>query len=183
MKQFISPLLIAVACMITSNAFAQTKKAPAAAVTNDPQLASGTYFLVNGNVALTPEAASLGQNVFLKPFRRSGLQKWVVTKSGTPKNIIYTIKLAGDAEDLWFQPFPGISDRTPIVSYKEGNVSSYKIIPVPGKAELWYIKSIKNNGDALRAYMSDATAPLEMRFDPVEEGSAKFYWKFEPAKE
>ncbi|MBO9591474.1 MAG: hypothetical protein J7599_01110 [Niabella sp.] len=184
MKQRIFLLLLTAVCLITGNVFAQIKKNPApVAAASETLLAGGTYFIVNGNVALTPEAASLGQSVFLKPFRRSGLQKWVVTKTGTPKNISYTIKLAGDAEDLWFQPFPGISDRTPIISYKEGNVSSYKIIPVPGKAELWYIKSLKNNGDALRAYMSDATAPLEMRFDPVEDGNTKFYWKFEAVKE
>jgi hypothetical protein len=180
MKQHLSFLLIIVAILISGNAFAQTKKVPAPApAANEVLLATGTYFIINGNVAITPEAPSLGQNVFLKPFRRSGLQKWVVTKSGTAKNISYTIKLAGDAEDLWLQPFPG-SDHTPIVSYRDG---AYKITPVPGKAGLWYIKSIKNNGDALRSYLSDAALPLEMRFDPFEEGNTKFYWKFETAKE
>ncbi len=181
MKQLTPLLLMAVACLIAGNAFAQTKKVPAV-TTSEPQLAAGTYFIINGNVAITPEAPSLGQNVFLKPFRRSGLQKWVVAKGGTAKNISYTIKLSGEAEDLWFQPFPGSSDRTPIISYKDGNVS-YKITPVPGKAGLWYIKSIKSNGDALRSYLSDAALPLEMRFEPPEEGNAKFHWKFEPAGE
>ncbi|MCF3110837.1 hypothetical protein LL912_18780 [Niabella sp. CC-SYL272] len=183
MKQRIFLLLLTTGYLVAGHTFGQAEKGSTQGVaTNEMLITSGTYFIINGNAALTPEAASLGQNVFLKPFRRSGLQKWMVTKSATEKNITYTIKLAGDAEDLWFQPFPSGNDHTPVVSYKLDNVS-YKITPVPGKAGLWYIKSIKRNGDALRSYMSDAASPLELRFEPIEEGNAKFYWKFEAAGE
>lgn len=168
-------LVLMVSCKSIKQAVTHTVSINA--VANQTPLATGVYYIISGTgQALTPLDATPGNNVFLRPFNRSGLQQWLITKKGTGKTISYTIRLAGEVDGLWFQTYP-VKDHTPIVGSASGNVS-YRIVPVQGKTDSWYIKSNRYNGDALHTYVFSPQLPTELRYDP-EEQSPKFMWQFE----
>jgi hypothetical protein len=59
------------------------------AIDNTSALPTGTYFIINaGGGALTPLNPGVGENVFLRPFTQSGVQKWQVTQHKTSKGVI-----------------------------------------------------------------------------------------------
>lgn len=139
---------------------------------------TGTYFIVNaGNGdALQPLGPTPGNNVFVYPFNKGGLQKWIFTRyidpvSKKPTNR-YTIKIAGEGTSLFFAPHDMV-ERTSIL---DSSKSDFAIQPGPNG---FLIKSIKRNGDALYA-MSSPNQMTETRFGP-DDGSAKFRWAIDPA--
>jgi hypothetical protein len=136
---------------------------------------SGTYFIVNvaSEQALQPVMPSIGQNVFLQPFTRAGLQKWTINRkidatTKKPTNR-YTIKLAGETDGLNFQPHPSV-DSSAIISLD----TSVFVLDSSDAGIL--IKSVAKNGDALNTF-SSPPSETETRFSP-DDGSAKFRWKF-----
>ncbi len=139
---------------------------------------SGTYFIVSAESkeALQPVAGTAGQNVFLYEHNSSGMQKWVVTRKIDPKTKKpmnrYSIRLAGENNDLYLQPFPA-PDHTCMIS---SGVSAFSLVPTAGS---YVIKSAAQNGDAL--YISpNPPVQTEARFGPAD-GSQKFSWDFIPA--
>lgn len=151
-------------------------------VTNEKPLETGTYYIVNNGLAMTPTDAMPGQNVFLNNFIKSGLQKWKVTKKVSGKSINYTIRLAGDVDGLWFQTY-AVKDHTPVIGSSAGSIITFKITPVAGKNTKWLIKCNRYNGDALHSYVFSKELSTEMRFDPYEDGNTKFMWEFVNAEE
>lgn len=150
------------------------------AIDNIAALPTGTYFIINsGGGALTPLTSGVGENVFLRPFSRSGVQKWQITQHKSSKGAItYTISLAG-SDNLFFQPY-AVKDHTPIIGPRGGNGTSYKI--VAGESpKSWYIKSVLFNGDALRTFVFSPNLPTEFRFE-APESTDKFLWKLVPAE-
>ena len=147
------------------------------AVSNDVPLASGTYYIVNNGLALEPNNAMPGQNVFLKPFNKSGMQKWIVTKKVSGKTVNYTIRLAGETDGLWFQGYP-VKDHTPIIGTAAGANVSYKIVPVPDSKTAWLIKSNRYNGDVMQSFVFSSELSTEIRFNPAEPENSKFRWEF-----
>jgi len=141
----------------------------------DPLPVSGTYFIVNADTkeALTPNAASAAQNVFCTEYNQSGMQKWIVTRKIDPKTKKplnrFTIKLSGENNDLWLQPFPA-PGHTCMVS---SGASDFTMAPIAGSVQL---KNVSLNGDALYAYPTPP-APTEARFGPPS-GDAKYRWDF-----
>ena len=140
---------------------------------------SGTYFVVSSSngEALQPNGPTAGQNVFLTAYNKSGLQKWRFTRLIDPKTKKptnrYQIRLAGEAQDVHFQPHPSVSSRTAIISSGTTN-----FVLEPG-ADGFLIKSVKLNGDAMFVYpVTDSTT--EVHFGP-NDGSTKFRWQIEPA--
>lgn len=134
-------------------------------------LGNGSYFIVNAasGRALTPNVPSSGQNVFLRAFSRSGAQKWVLNIQG--KNA--SISLCG-YEDLFFQPHPSVSDRTPVISPEFRGESSIQFhIERTGRPGLWIIKSVKLNNDALRAMQGGE----ELRFSSPSVSDSRQLWK------
>lgn len=136
---------------------------------------SGTYFIVSAlnEEALEPGEAGVGQNVGLREFSRSGMQKWLLTRkidasTKKPTNR-YNIRLAGESQDLNFQPHP--------VAGMQAIISTDKSVFVlePGDAG-FLVKSVARNGDALYALVSPPSSD-EAHFGP-SDGSAKFRWKF-----
>lgn len=147
-------------------------------IQNVSPLPSGTYYIVNGqHLALTPLEAGPGQNVFLRAFNRSGMQKWTVTRSGSTGTPSYTLRFEGETDGLWLQGFP-VKDHTPIIG-PASRPFSFKITAVPGTTDSWYIKSDHYGGDAMHSFVFSTELPTEIRFDPVEN-SPKFTWKFVP---
>ena len=136
---------------------------------------SGTYYIVSSETkeALQPEAATAGQNVFLYEYNQSGMQKWTVTRKIDPKTKkplnSYTIRLAGENNDLYLQPFPA-PDHTCMVSSGASNYS------LGAAGESFVIKSSALNGDALNTYPSPP-GPTEAHFGP-SDSSQKFKWDF-----
>lgn len=135
---------------------------------------TGTYFIINAssNEALQPNGPSLGQNVFLSEFNKGGMQQWKinrkidpVTKKATNR---YTIRLAGENEELNFQPHPSVSDRTPILGLDQ---AVFVLEPANGGV---FVKSVARNGDAMYAFQA---SPPEAHFGP-SDGSQKFLWNF-----
>ena len=174
MKQIQKSAFIVLLLLCCSSAFTQEKISTA--VANQTPLAGGTYFIINNDLALTPVDAGPGQNVFLKPFNRCGLQQWIITRTGSGNTISYTIRLAGEVDGLWLQGYP-VKDHTPVIGTRSGNIS-YRIVPVPDQPGYWYIKSLRYNDDALHAFLFSKELPMELRFDPAENGS-KYLWQFE----
>lgn len=157
----------------------QGSNAAANAVDNTAALPTGVYFIVNAEgKALTPLNPSVAENVFLRPFTKSGMQKWAVTQRKSNKGLItYTISLDG-ADNLYLQSYP-VKDHTPVIGSKSNSGISYKITAAPSP-KCWYIKSTFYNGDALRSFVFSPNTPTEMRFEAAEN-NGKFLWKFIPA--
>lgn len=139
---------------------------------------SGTYFITNvgSDEAIQPLGATPGQNVFMYPSSKSGMQKWVlirkidpITKKPTNR---YTIKTAGETT-LYLQPHPSVSDHTSILLPE---TSTYSFKPT---ASGILIESVALNGDAMYAF-ANPPSNNEVRFGP-SDGSTKFYWVFTPA--
>lgn len=147
-------------------------------IDNTIALPSGTYFIINAktNEALTPEGPTAGQNVFLKAFKKSGLQKWYVKQIKTKNGISYTIRFDG-TDGLFLCPYP-VADHTPIISTPNGKEASYSI-KAATENKCWHIKSLHLNGDAMQSYIYSKETPTEIRFNPIED-SNKFYWMFIP---
>lgn len=146
------------------------------AIDNTKALPTGIYFIVNAEgKALTPWGPSVGQNVFLQPFTKSGVQKWQVTQHKTTKGITYILVVDG-TDNLYLQPYPA-KDHTPIVSPR--STGSIFKITAAGQPKLWYIKSVFYNGDALRSFVFSPNLPTEVRFE-APENTDRFLWKLVP---
>ncbi len=141
----------------------------------DPLPNSGTYFISNmsSDEALQPAGATVGQNILLYEFNKSGMQKWTINRKLDPKTQKptnrYTIKLAGDNGDLNFEPHP-VADCAAILGAEK---SVYVLEPADSGT---LIKSVAKNGDALYVY-PQPPMNAEARFGP-NDGSTKFRWKF-----
>ncbi len=137
---------------------------------------SGTYFIVNNATgqALQPNSPSLGQNVFLHDFNRSGTQKWTVTRRMDPRTNQptnrCTIRFAGENLELNFEPHPSVSDNCPVLGLDKAVFT----LALSGDGVL--IKSVSHGGDALFPFAQEADHG-EPRFAP-DDGSAKFRWTF-----
>jgi hypothetical protein len=137
---------------------------------------TGTYFIVNASSheALQPGAPSLGQTVFLYEFNSGGTQKWMVTRKIDPATKKptnrYSIRLAGENQDLNFQPHPSIGDAAAIIGTDK---ATYVLEP---SGEGFLLKSVSKNGDALFIAPQQGYN-TEPRFGP-NDGSSKFQWNF-----
>jgi hypothetical protein len=95
MKILKSVLLFSIA--LCFSACAQMKQiaqnsSPVNAIDNISAAPTGVYFIVNsGGSALTPLNPGVGENVFLRPFTKSGVQKWQVTQHKTTKRLSLTL--------------------------------------------------------------------------------------------
>lgn len=148
------------------------------AIDNTVALPTGAYFIVNAEgKALTPLNPSIAENVFLRPFTKSGTQKWQVTQRKTAKGTTYTISLDG-SDNLYLQPY-AVKDHTPVIGGRSNAGISYKITAAQ-RPKCWYIKSSFYNGDALRSFVFSPNTPTEIRFEAAEN-TDKFLWKFIPA--
>lgn len=141
---------------------------------------TGTYFIVNlaNEEALEAGQASAGQYVGTREFTKAGLQKWTITRkiditTKKPSNR-YTIRLAGEVDNLNFQPHP-VSSMQSIISFDS---AVFTLAPAESG---FLIKSVARNGDALRI-LQNPPAYTETRFAP-SDGSDKFLWTFIPASE
>lgn len=174
MKTFALP---AVAALLMLSC-AQSANSQGATVGVDNLPNSGTYFIVSAETkeALQPVAGTPGQNVLMYEYNSSGMQKWVVTRKVDPKTKKplnrYTVRLAGENNDLYLQPFPS-PDHTCMIS---SGASNFSLVPASGS---YVIKSAAQNGDALYTY---PYPPMntEARLGP-SDGSQKFKWDFIPA--
>jgi hypothetical protein len=159
----------------TACALAITLVASAAAVTLPD---TGTYFILNkqSGEALQPAGSTVGQNVLTYEANKSGMQKWTVTRiidpvTKKPTNR-YTIKLAGENEDLQLHPHD-IADACSVL------LPGKSTMVLDAKEDGIVIKSVSRNGDALFIYPSPPMQ-AEARFGP-SDGSAKYLWVFDPA--
>ena len=181
MKSLKTILLLTITLEVTACAqIKQVAQGPAVnAIDNTTALPTGTYFIVNaGGGALNPLNPGVGENVFLRPFTKSGVQKWQITQHKTTKGALsYTISLKG-SDNLYFQPY-AVKDHTPVISPRS-NGTSFKITAA-GSPKLWYIKSMLYNGDALRSFVYSPNLPTEIRFEAAEN-TDKFLWKLVPAE-
>lgn len=134
-------------------------------------LSNGSYYIIlaNSGRALTANAPSGGQNVFLRSFSRSGTQKWVLQLKG--KNAV--IRLCGH-DDLLFQPHPSVSDGTPVISsdFMGGESTQFRIEP-SGRPGLWKIRSVNLNNDALQGVQGSE----ELRFSGITSNNNQQLWK------
>ena len=182
MKTFKTLLLLTTTLAVSACAqLKQVTQGPVInAIDNTVALPTGTYFITNaGGGALTPLNPGVGENVFLRPFTKSGVQKWHVTQHKTTKGVLtYTISLEG-SDNLFFQPY-AVKDHTPVISPR-GSGTSFKIIAA-GSPKVWYIKSMLYNGDALRSFVYSPNLPTEIRFEAAEN-TDKFMWKFVATEE
>lgn len=143
--------------------------------------ATGVYYIVNNGTgqALEPNAPSLGQNVFMVSFKRSGVQKWKVTRKVDPRTNQATnrctIRLAGENRELNLEPHPSVSDRCPILGLDVAVFS----LALEGDGVV--IKSVSHGGDALYPYSQEGDQG-EPRF-ARNDGSPSFRWTFIPAEE
>ena len=141
----------------------------------EPLPNSGTYFITSmkSDEALQPAANSAGQYILLYEFNKSGMQKWTINRKLDPKTQKptnrYTIRLAGENDELNFNPHP-VGNMTAIL----GGDKSVYVLESGDSGTL--IKSVDRNGDALYA-RPQPPMPAEGRFGP-DDGSAKFRWKF-----
>lgn len=146
----------------------------------EPLPNSGTYFIVSAlnDEALQVSQASAGQYVQPGEFNRGGLQKWVLTRKIDPSTKKptnrYNIRLAGEAQNLNFQPHP-IGSMQALISFDPS-----VFVLEPGESG-FLVKSVARNGDALYALVSPP-AYTECHFLP-DDGSQKFRWKFVPANQ
>lgn len=144
----------------------------------DPLPNSGTYFITNmgSDEALQPAGNTQGQYVLLFEYNKGGMQKWTINRKIDPKTQKptnrYTIRLAGENDELNFQPHP-IGSMTSIL----GAEKSVYVLESGETGTL--IKSVDRNGDALYA-RPQPPMPAEGRFGP-DDGSAKYRWKFTQA--
>lgn len=156
----------------------QPGNSTANAIDHTDALPTGVYFIVNAEgKALTPLNPSIAENVFLQPFTKSGVQKWLITARKTAKGITYTISLDG-ADNLYLQPY-AVKDHTPVIGARSNAGISYKITAAQNP-KCWHIKSIFYNGDALRSFVFSPNTPTEIRFEAAENTDS-FLWKFIPA--
>lgn len=144
----------------------------------EPLPNTGTYFIVSAlnDEALEVSQASAGQYVQPREFNRGGLQKWVCTRRMDPATKKptnrYNIRLAGEAQNLHFQPHP-ISGMQALISFDPS------VFVLDSGDSGFLVKSVARNGDALYALVSPP-AYTECHFGP-SDGSQKFRWKFIPA--
>lgn len=167
------PALLAIVLSACLPANSQTNSA---SVQLDQLPKSGTYYIINASSseALQPNAPSLGQNVFLLEYKGSGTQQWKLDRKIDPitKKPLnrYTIRLAGEAQDLNLQTHPSVSSRPPILGMEK---SVFTFEPGP---DGFLFKSVEKNGDAMFAEPY-SSAYSEPKFGP-NDGSKKFRWNF-----
>ncbi len=139
-----------------------------AQIKNDKPVSKGIYFIVNENgQAIEPLGPTPGNNVFLRKFNKSGMQKWEVISQ---KDGSYFIKLY--ESELYLEPHPA-GERT---AWLDSSKSGYKIEAVKDSDDQWYIKSKARKGDAIRSYVFSPDLATEIRFEPAENDK-KFKWK------
>lgn len=139
-----------------------------AQVKNDATLKRGIYYIINGNgQAIEPLSPTSGNNVFLRKFNKSGMQKWEVIPQ---KDGSYLIKLY--ESELYLEPHPA-GERT---AWLDSAKAGYKIEAIKGSDDQWYIKSKARKGDAMRSYIFSPELATEIRFEPTEDDK-KFKWK------
>lgn len=135
-------------------------------IKNDKPIERGIYFILNGNQAIEPLGPTLGNNVFLKKYNKSGMQKWEVIPQ---KDGSYLIRLY--ETELYLEPHPA-GERT---AWLDTSRSGYKIEADENSDTNWYIKSKARKGDAMKSY-SDGTF-REIRFESAQDDK-KFKWEF-----
>ncbi len=140
----------------------------------DPLPSTGTYFIINNasHEALQPNAAMVGQNVFLVEYNKGGTQKWLVDRqidpvTNKPTNR-YTIRLAGEIDGLNFVPHPSVGDATPVLGMTKA------VFVLEPSADGLVVKSVDRNGDAMYVFKSGMSEP----HFAANDGSAKFRWNF-----
>lgn len=140
-----------------------------AQIKNDAAIKKGIYFIVNGNgQAIEPLGPTAGNNVFLRKFNKSGMQKWEILPQ---KDGNYFIRLY--ESELYLEPHPA-GERT---AWLDSSKSGYKIVADSGSDTHWYIKSKTRKGDAMRSYVFSSELATEIRFEPLEDDK-KFKWEF-----
>lgn len=140
-----------------------------AQIKNDAAIKKGIYFIVNGNgQAIEPLGPTAGNNVFLRKFNKSGMQKWEILPQ---KDGNYFIRLY--ESELYLEPHPA-GERT---AWLDSSKSGYKIVADSGSDTHWYIKSKTRKGDAMRSYVYSSELATEIRFEPLEDDK-KFKWEF-----
>lgn len=162
-----------ISLLLTS--FIPSYSQPGGTVNIDPLPNTGTYYIIpmGTNDALEPNAAMTGQNVFLKEFNRGGTQQWKVNRkidpvTNQPLNR-YTIRLAGENEELNFQPHPSVGAAIPIVGLDK---AVYELQATQGGV---FVRSVDRNGDGL--FYNRNGSYVEPHFGPID-GSPKFVWNF-----
>ncbi len=166
----LSGLLLSIVSLVALSAAPSTAESAAL-----PE--SGTYFIISASAdqAMQPAGSSAGQSVLLYEFNQSGSQKWTVTRKIDPltkkPTNRYTIRLAGENTDLYFQPHPVI-ERSAMIS----NGPSVFVLEAGEDGDM--IKSVARNGDALFP-IPNPPMNAELHFG-ASDGSAKFRWKFVP---
>ncbi|HEY9677513.1 MAG TPA: hypothetical protein V6C76_05865 [Drouetiella sp.] len=160
-----------VALLALAVSFALTSKAALAGELP----ATGTYFIINAlnDQALEPLGGTPGQNVFLREFSKSGMQKWNIVRKIDPKTKQptnrYTIKLAGDSTQLFLAPFP-MPNHTSIL---DSSAHTYILQPL---GDNLVVRCVERNGDSLCAVTVPELA-TEVQIQPKDD-STKFQWKF-----
>lgn len=184
MKNFISALLASVlfiGCTIQSPVSSQenprsSKTTGQQGVSNNTPLANGVYYIIQGasGEAITPKGITQVTNeIYLKPFNKSGMQKWLVKKQGNGR---YLFLPAGN-QDLYFTTFKDSPHWTAITDNRVGD--TYAIKAAAGTANYFTIHSQYYAGDALRDFL--VGGGKEIKFVPLESNT-KFYWQFIPAE-
>lgn len=139
-----------------------------AQVPNTEPLKKGIYYIVSSDgEAIEPLSESPGNNVFLKKFQKSGLQKWEVIPQ---KNGSYFIKLM--ESELYLEPHP-VGDRT---AWLDSSKGGYTISAAKNTTDKWIVKSKSRKGDAMKP-LRIQHGMTEVRFAPLDD-SKNFQWEF-----
>ncbi len=145
-------------------------------VSNTSPIPNGVYYIVqvSSGEAVTPQGITQVTNeIYLKPFNKSGLQKWMVKRQGNGRYLF----LPAANTDLYFTTFPDKPGWTAITDNRIGD--SYTLKAVVGSQYYFSIHSKRYAGDALRDFLIGGYK--EIKFVPLENNT-RFYWKFIPAE-
>ncbi|RAV27471.1 RICIN domain-containing protein [Sinomicrobium soli] len=141
----------------------------------------GDYFITNiaTGRALAPVDAGVNSNTRLKPFHKSGMQKWAVKKyAAKGKNgkevISYTIRHI--ASGFYLRPYHVPDNGNAIIS---GN-DSYSNFTILQDGENFIIKNIQMGGDAMYS-KNTGFSDDEPWFGPDEDEDG-YRWQFIPAE-
>lgn len=141
-------------------------------ISNSIPLPNGTYYIVQvaSGKAITPKGITQVTNeIYLDPFNRGGLQKWLIKKQTNGR---YIFQPEGNL-DLYFTTFADSPNWTAITGNKLGD--TYTLKAVSGSSTYFTIHSKYYNGDALKSTIVGGYE--EIKFAPLENND-KFYWEF-----
>ncbi len=144
-----------------------------------PNVEEGEYYIVNASTgdALTPVDVGVNSNTRLKPFKKSGLQKWTIkkriVKGTTASQVFFTIQ--NTASGFYLRPYHIPDNGNAIISTKD-DMCEYKI---EANGNNHIIKNVKMGGDAL--YVKDGGALTDEPWFAADEGNEKFRWEFKNA--